>query len=139
MLTDHTHSENAGLATCGRGLAANAALPARLGDLVAAMADLLEQHTRALDLANADGRLEFVAYGSLAAAYRGVASDLAGLARQMAGYRDMAMGPHDMRVMADPNGQAAAFQRVIAVERDVLELLRTKVDEDEAMLRRGRD
>jgi hypothetical protein len=137
MLTDHMHTEDPGAATCGRGLAGNAALPARLGNLAAAMAEVLEQHTRALDLADPDGRLELLAYASLARAYRDVANDLVGLAQQMAGYRDMPMAPHDLAVMTDPNGQAAAFQRVIAVERDLLELLRTKVEQDEAMVRGG--
>ena len=101
------------------------------------MAELLEQHTRALDMAHPDGRLELVAYGSLARAYRGVASDLAGLAHQMTGYSEMPMGPHEMSVMAEPNGQAAAFQRLVVVERDLLDYLRTKLEQDETMLHGG--
>lgn len=34
--------------TCGQGLAEHAALPARLSDLTAAMADVLENHMRSL-------------------------------------------------------------------------------------------
>ena len=35
--------------TCGKGLAANAVLPARLGELMAARAEVLERHMKALD------------------------------------------------------------------------------------------
>jgi len=36
--------------TCGKGLAAHSSLPAKLGDLTDAVADVLEIHTTALDL-----------------------------------------------------------------------------------------
>jgi hypothetical protein len=35
--------------TCGEGLAANSILPAKLAELMAAQAEVLERHTRALD------------------------------------------------------------------------------------------
>ena len=35
--------------TCGQGLAANAVIPAKLGELIASMAEILEVHTKALD------------------------------------------------------------------------------------------
>ena len=40
--------------TCGKGLAENAALPAALGTVTAAMSQVLELHMRALDLGDAD-------------------------------------------------------------------------------------
>jgi hypothetical protein len=123
-----------GQPTCGKGLAANAALPAKLAELTAATADVLEQHMKALDARDPNARRELEAYTSLARAHRGIAGDLASVAQQMAGYRDLPMSPHDMTVMTDPHGQAAAFQRLISVERDLLEFLRTKVEQDEALL-----
>jgi hypothetical protein len=39
-----------------------------------------------------------------------------------------------MAVMVDPKGQMEAFQQFVAIEREVLEFLQTKLQEDEAML-----
>jgi len=36
--------------------------------------------------------------------------------------------------MADPNGQAEAFRRFVARERELVALLQAKLEEDEAML-----
>jgi hypothetical protein len=44
--------------TCGQGLAANAAIPAKLGELIASMAEILEVHTKALDLGDENAREE---------------------------------------------------------------------------------
>jgi hypothetical protein len=55
----------------------------------------------------------------------------------MAGYRDLPMARHDEAVMADPAGQAAAFQRLVAVERELLALLRARVESDEQLLGEG--
>jgi hypothetical protein len=45
------------------------------------------------------------------------------------------MGRHDMAVMADPEGQMKAFQRFIAVERELLALLQAKLEAEEKLLR----
>src|SRR5262245_54144012 len=113
--------------TCGKGLAANAALPAKLAEVLAALAEVLGRHTRALDRNDPDGLAELDAYTSLERTHRGVASELVRLSEAMAGYRDLPMAAHDMTVMADPKGQAEAFQRFVAVERELLELLRAKL------------
>jgi hypothetical protein len=121
--------------TCGKGLAANAVLPEQLAKLLSARAEVLERHTKALDLSDPNARQELDAYTSLARAHRSVAAELADLARQMAGYRDLPMARHDMRVMADPHGQAAAFRHFVATERELLELLQTKLQQEEPMTR----
>jgi len=61
--------------TCGEGLAANAVLPAKLAELMAARAEVLKRHTRALDLTDAAAQKELDAYTSLERAHRDVASD----------------------------------------------------------------
>jgi hypothetical protein len=121
--------------TCGRGLAANADLPARLADLMAARAEVLERHMGALDPADPNARTESAAYAALARAHRDIAGQLDGLARQMADCRDLPMGRHDPAVMTDPNGQMAAFKRFVALERELLGLLQTKLAEAESLLR----
>lgn len=121
--------------TCGQGLAANADLPANLAEMTAAMADVLERHTDALDISDSAAQEEFDAYSALVRAHRRIAGDLAALAQQMTGYRDLPMGRHDEAVMADPGGQAEAFERLVAIERELLELLNAKVEEGEQLLR----
>ena len=121
--------------TCGKGLAANAVLPAKLAELTAATAEVLERHTRALDLTDPAAREELDAYTALVRVHRTIAGQLASLAQQMAGYRDLPMGRHDETAMADPKGQAEAFQRFVAIERELLALLSAKVEEEDQLLR----
>lgn len=129
-----THMNADDQPTCGKGLAANAALPDQLAKLMAGRAEVLERHTQALDLSDPNAQVELDAYTSLARAHRGSAAELASLARQMAGYRDLPMARHDMAVMADPDGQAASFQRFVAAERELLELLQEKLREEEPLV-----
>jgi hypothetical protein len=125
---DLERNEHGYQTTCGEGLAANAVLPAKLAELVAAQAEVLERHTRALDPTDAAAQKELDAYTKLERAHRDVAGELAGLAEEMASYRELPMGRHDMTVMSDPKGQMEAFRRFIAVERELLALLQTKLE-----------
>ena len=121
--------------TCGEGLAANSFLPAKLAELMAARAEVLKRHTRALDLTDAAAQKELDAYTSLERAHRDVASELADLAEEMASYRNLPMGRHDMTVMTEPKGQMEAFRRFVAVERELLALLQAKLEEEGELLR----
>lgn len=120
--------------TCGEGLAANAVLPAKLAELMAALAEVLKRHTRALDLTDANAQIELDAYTKLERTHRDVASELASLAEELASYRDLPMGRHDMTIMADSEGQMEAFQRFVAVEREILALLQAKLEAEEKLL-----
>jgi hypothetical protein len=124
-----------GQPTCGKGLAANADLPAKLGELLGAQAEVLARHTKALDPADPSARPELDAYAKLANSQREVARSLKSLADQMTGYRDLPMTHHDVAVMADPRGQMEAFRRLVGIERELVELLQSKLGEAEAMLR----
>jgi len=120
--------------TCGRGLATNAALPARLSELLAAQAEVLERHTRALDASARNGRLEIDAYTTLVGAHREVARNLESLAEQMRDYRDLPMAEHDMAVMTDPRVQMEAFRRFVALERELATFLQDRLAEEERLL-----
>lgn len=124
--------------TCGRGLAASAALPAKLADLSAAVAEILEGHMKALDLRHEHSRQEHALYDRLAGEHRDAAAALAGTAERMAGARDLPMGPHDMAAMADP-AMGAAFERFVRLEEELLQLLQSRLDDDRAMLATMRD
>ncbi len=121
--------------TCGKGLAANAALPAKLAELMAVRAEVLERHTKALDLADPSAREELDAYSSLVRVHRDIAAELSRLSQQMADCRDLPAARHDMKIMADPKGQTEAFERFVAVERELLGLLQAKLEEEEKLLR----
>jgi hypothetical protein len=120
--------------TCGKGIAAGAALPAKLAELMAARADVLERHTKALDLTDPSSRAELDAYNRLVKAHRDAAGQLGSLAEEMAARRDLPMGRHDAAVMADPNGQMEAFRRFVTAERELTALLRASLEAEEAML-----
>jgi hypothetical protein len=114
--------------TCGKGLAKNAELPARLADVADAMARLLEGHTRALDMSHDACRQEYDAYRRVAEDWRGAAPVLHAIATQMAGYKDLAMGPHDQSVMTGPE-LVRAFERFVTAERELADVLKRQLDE----------
>ncbi|HEX5759532.1 MAG TPA: hypothetical protein VF121_10085 [Thermoanaerobaculia bacterium] len=97
--------------TCGEGLAEHSALPAKLGELIAAMAENLEVHMQALDSKDPDARRE----------------------HRMAGYRDLPMGRHDEKAMAGPE-VLAAFETFVRAKQELLELLRKSAEQDQRML-----
>ena len=119
--------------TCGKGLAANATLPASLGELIASTARVLEVHMKALDPADANARRELDAYRDVATAHRRIANELATLAERMESYRTLPMAPHDMAAMSSA-APRHAFAGFIAHEEKVLALLQSRLDSDKAML-----
>ncbi|MEO6461676.1 MAG: hypothetical protein ABIP29_01225 [Candidatus Eisenbacteria bacterium] len=119
--------------TCGRGLAEHSVVPAALGDLVAAMADVLAAHRKALDLSDPDAKREDEAYALLAQEQHAIAAALWETARRMSSDRDLPMGRHDEAVMS--GGPAVeAFKEYVGHEGDLAALLRKRVEQDRAML-----
>ena len=119
--------------TCGKGLAEHSALPAKLGELIAALGQNLEVHQGTLDLSDDRSRREHDAYVKLAHEHRTISAQLRETARHMAGYRDLPMGRHDERALADPKA-LEAFATFVRAERELLALLHAAVERDEAML-----
>jgi hypothetical protein len=119
--------------TCGKGLAENSALPAKLGDLTESMAGILEIHMGALDLEDNDSRREHEAYRELVRDHRRVASELRETARRMAGYRDLPMGRHESSVMSSPRA-VEAFEKFVKLEQELVALLQNRLEGDRKML-----
>ena len=119
--------------TCGKGLAENAVLPGKLGELVAAMGEVLEVHMRALDLNDVNSKQEFEAYKALAREHREIAAGLAAAAREMAGYRDLPMGRHDEKAMAEPRA-LEVFENFVRHKQELLALLQETIEQDQQML-----
>lgn len=119
--------------TCGKGLAEHSALPAKMGELIATLAENLELHMRALDLTDESARQEHDAYQDLATSYRRIAADLQATAARMAGYRDLPMGRHDEEAMSGPQ-VGEAFAGFVSRAQELLELLQRRVEQDREML-----
>jgi hypothetical protein len=126
------------VATCGQGLAANATLPAKLGELMASVAHVLETHTKALDLDDQNARREFDAYIELVEQHRRIAADLHALSDQMASYRDLPMAGHDLEALSAPEA-VDVFEALVNLEQDLLSLLDQRLQEHRPLLGEMRD
>jgi hypothetical protein len=124
--------------TCGKGLAERSALPTKLAELSAAMAEILALHQRSLDLTDANARKELHAYVRVDEEFRIVSSLLKLTAATMAGYRDLPMARHDVRMLASAEN-SETFARFLKVEQEVWELLRGAIERDQKMLGQMRD
>lgn len=119
--------------TCGTGLAEHSPLPAKLAELTAAAAEVLEIHTKALDADDEAARQELEAYRGLARTHRDIAIELDALAKRMLSYRDLPMGTHDEQVMMSAEARAA-FERFVTLEQALVDLLQGRLDTDRQML-----
>lgn len=123
--------------TCGKGLAEHSALPAKLAELIGAVADNLEIHMTTLDPADANAGKERDAYESLTRQHRQIAALLRSTAEEMAGYRELPMGRHDEAALSDPQ-LVDAFDKLVGIRRETVELLQAMLEQEEAMLAHAR-
>lgn len=119
--------------TCGQGLAENAVLPKKVGQLIEAMGEVLAEHMQALDLDDQNAKQEFEAYKDLVRELRWSASRLTAAAHEMAAYRDLPMGKHDETTLMHP-GAVKAFTTYVEHEIDLLNLLQSAIEEDQNLL-----
>ncbi len=119
--------------TCGKGLAASAVLPERLGAVMAAMAEVLHVHMEALDLEDDASRQEHEAYRRVSQQLGQIASQLDASARAMAAYRDLPMGRHDMEAMSRPRVRES-FEAFVGRKQELLTLLQESIESDREML-----
>jgi hypothetical protein len=119
--------------TCGQGLAENSVLPTQAGELIEAVAEVLEVHMRALDQSDPSSRREYEAYRKLAESHRLAGRRLIQLGQEMAGYRDLPMGRHDMAAMKAP-AVAESFRRFVELEQELFVLLHQRIPRDRELL-----
>lgn len=119
--------------TCGKGLAENSVLPAKLADVIAAMAENLEVHMKALDLTDQNSRKEHDVYESLVNELHQAAVQLQSTADQMAGARDLPMGRHDEKIMTHPRVYET-FERFVKRKRELSTLLEYTAVRDDQLL-----
>ena len=108
--------------TCGRGLAASAAVPAALAAVAAGLAQNLEVHIRALAPDDPAAVREGEVYGHVARNLRSAAAELQAAAAEMDAAADLPMGAHDMAAMSTTD-VLDAFERHVAAEDDLCRLL----------------
>jgi hypothetical protein len=119
--------------TCGQGLAEHAALPAGMGQLVLALAEMLDLHTKTLDVTDAAARMELSAYRELGERFGKIAVALQGVAREMERQRDLPMAAHDRDKLADP-ALAGALEQFVNREQELLQLLQHNLERHRQML-----
>jgi hypothetical protein len=119
--------------TCGKGLAQNAALPAKLGELISAVGGILEAHIPSLDLTDQRSQREQEVYQRLVEDHRRAGFLLESIARQMAGSGDLPMGKHEEKKLASPT-VVRSFQRFVQLEQELLTMLESRLDQDKEML-----
>ena len=119
--------------TCGQGLAEHSVLPAKVGELISSLAEILELHMKALDLTDENSKKEHAAYVALASQYRKIAAQLQATAKQMAGYQDVPMGRHDQKAMSSPQFREA-FERFVKLEEELLSMLQKRLEADRKMV-----
>jgi hypothetical protein len=119
--------------TCGKGLAENSVLPARLSNLISAMAENLAVHMKALDLTDSNSQAEYSAYEKLVNELRQTAVQLQWAANEMAGYRDLPMGRHDEIAMTQQEVRET-FEKFVSHKRDLLSLLEQTAERDGQLL-----
>jgi hypothetical protein len=129
MATESDDSEH----TCGKGIAASSGLPEAMSAVMSGMAGVFENHIRALDPQEDNGRKEIEAYQRLAAEHRDLGGRLEALGSLMRGYRDLPMASHDMDVIMDKTS-LDAFVAMVDYEKKLLALIQERVAEHDGML-----
>jgi hypothetical protein len=114
--------------TCGTGLAQYSAIPAKLGDLMASGAEVLELHTWALDLTG-----HRLAHGARCLRERGAAAprDRAPAARARQGAGRLSRPPdgrHDREAMAHPRS-ASEFEEFVKRQEELLKGLQGRLED----------
>jgi hypothetical protein len=119
--------------TCGKGLAAHAAIPAKLAALVDGTAANLEAHMPSLDTSDDASARELEIYERIAAQHRAIAEQLRGTSAEMADARDLPMGRHDPEKLTSPEA-VEAFRQLAAIEEEVVATLSAALEEHRTML-----
>ena len=118
--------------TCGKGLAAHAGLPARLGQWAAAMAEMMAFHGTSLDASE-----ELEAYGRLESEFRGIADRLRETAQRMESYRTLPMTAHDEAKLSGAEA-LDVYAKLVQAEREAVQELQKFLAQDEEMLEQWR-
>jgi len=121
-----------GSATCGRGLAGHAGLPAQLAVMYRGLAETLELHRELLVLDDERSRREDEVYRDLASRWRRIAGEVDEAAERMSAQRDLPMGAHDESAWSERHRRA--FETFVRAQRELISRLESAARQDERML-----
>lgn len=110
----------------GKVPADHSVLPARLGALMASVAEIIELHMKALDLKNKKARKEYKSYARLAKEHRDISLSLQGIAGELERFRKMAQGKANADALSDAN-ILAAFEKFMKAEKKLIGLLQKRM------------
>jgi hypothetical protein len=119
--------------TSGKSLAEHPALPAKLGALMASVAENLELHMKTLDLKDKKAKKQYKAYAGLAREHRNIAASLQAIADEMERYRDLDRGKPNEDALSDPK-ILAAFGKFVKAEMHLIASLQRRMRRDSKML-----
>ena len=120
--------------TCGQMISSMAAIPAKLSEGAATVADMWEAHA-ALMGKDKDSVAEAKGLRALAKGHRQIAASLMKASEEMKKAASWAGAPHDMaKMMSDPK-LTEASKKMIEIQKELIALLQKSVAEDEAMMK----
>jgi hypothetical protein len=119
--------------TCGQGLAEHSRLPLLLAQLFDRSAENLEGHVDSLDLTDEHAGTERDVWLRVAAQHRSLAGQLRATGELMAQNRDLPTARHNAEALSSPR-VVEAFERFVAAEQEVANLLAEWLERDRAML-----
>lgn len=118
-------------ATCGTGMAQYAALPMRMAELTAALADVLTRHTEALDTDEPAGAQEREAWLAVASEHRDLTARLSAAGDRMASYGGMPSATHDLSVLTAPEA-VRSYEHFAAAQLRLHDLLAEHIADNTA-------
>jgi hypothetical protein len=119
--------------TCGKGLAEHAKIPTKMADFLKSLAANLREHVPTIDTSDAPGQAERDAYVHLSTEFEAVSEHLARTAKRMRACRDLPAAQHHDEALADAR-LLQVFERFVALEKELADLLATAVEEDGQLL-----
>jgi hypothetical protein len=118
--------------TCGQMVAGMAAIPAKLSEGADSVADIWDAHA-ALMGKDKDSQAEAKALRALARGHKQIAASLKKASEEMKKASSWPSAPHDMAKMTSDPKLAAASQRLMAAQKDIIALMQKSLADMEAM------
>jgi uncharacterized protein YndB with AHSA1/START domain len=118
--------------TCGIGLAQQATISLKIGEMFEGLAETLELHRVMLKLEDPNARREGEVYREFATSWAEIARNVQRTAARMLEQRELPMGEHDEAKWGERNTRA--FEKYVRAQGQLLARLRITAVLDEAML-----
>ncbi len=115
--------------TCGQMMAAESAMPAKMNELMTAIADGMEMHAKWSGTANKVAKGEHDAMMKIAKDHRQMGAMMKSTSEEMMKQKNLASAPHDMKAMDPKMGETMTKQ--VTLEREMATMMMKDADETE--------